>query len=475
MAMATSKTTTSKKTTPKRKTDKKKATSSIKTFSSAVKYLLNQTDFERMRVVQYNEETFKLDRMRDLLTAIGNPQDSVAMVHVAGTVGKGSTVAMLSSMLRGNGYAVGEFTSPHLTNIRERIVVNNEMIREDAFVAALSEVVAAADEHNLEPTFFELMTAIGFKFFADEAVDIAVIETGLGGRLDSTNVINPILTLITEIDLDHINILGTTVEEIAKEKAGIFKKSIPAICAAQTPEVNAVLKECAEQTNTSIAIIGDDIEFSSRFGGGPDGHQHTRICLITEETNYMHIPVPLDGEHQAKNCALAIAAMDQLKKLGYTVDELTMYDNLAKTEIEGRMEMVWQRPRILVDGAHNPSSLTKLMKSVGAHIPYDSMICIFGCCQDKDVEEMLHRVSLGADKIIFTQAKGNQRAAEPKKLQKTFAEMSGKMTQIADTLEEALEIAAQASSRDDLICVTGSFYLVGEAKTHLKELEAKRS
>ena len=473
--MATSKTIASKSTKSKSKTTSKKGAPSIKTFSSAVKYLLNQTDFERMRVVQYDEETFKLDRMRDLLDALGNPQDAVSMIHVAGTVGKGSTVAMLSSMLRGNGYTVGEYTSPHLETIRERVVVNNAMVEEDAFIALLGEVVSAAESKNLEPTFFELMTAIAFKYFADEAVDLAIIETGLGGRLDSTNVIHPIMTLITEIDLDHTHILGNTLEEIAKEKAGIFKKGVPALSAAQTPEVAEVLKGCAEKTQTSVKVIGDEIEFSARFGGGPDGKQHTRICLITEETNYMHIPVPLEGEHQAKNCALALAAVNQLATMNYSIDELSTYDSLAKTEVEGRMEMICHRPRILVDGAHNPSSLTTLMKAVGAHIPYDSMVCIFGCCQDKDVEGMLHRVGLGADKIIFTKAKDNQRAASPKILQKTFAEQSGKMTQIADTLEEALEIAAQAASRDDLICVTGSFYLVGEAKKYIKKLKAKRN
>ncbi len=335
--MATSKTTTSKSTKTKSKSTKKKGNPSIKTFSSAVKYLLNQTDFERMRVVQYDEETFKLDRMRDLLNALGNPQDAVSMIHVAGTVGKGSTVAMLSSMLRGNGYTVGEYTSPHLETIRERVVVNDEMIEEDAFVALLSEVVSAADSKKIKPTFFEFMTAIAFKYFADEAVDLAIIEAGLGGRLDSTNVIHPILTLITEIDLDHTHILGDSLEEIAKEKAGIFKKGVPALSASPTPEVAEVLKGCAEQKLTTIQVIDDDIEFSARFGGGPDGKQHTRICLITEETNYMHIPVPLKGEHQAKNCALALAAVNQLEKMNYAIDELSTYNSLAQTNVEGRM------------------------------------------------------------------------------------------------------------------------------------------
>jgi len=477
--MATTKTTTKKKATKQSgKKSKARQTKSklpaIETFSSAVNYLLNQTDFERLRVVQYDSETFKLDRMRDLLDAIGNPQEKVAMIHVAGTVGKGSTVAMIASMLQGNGYTVGTYTSPHLIDIRERVVVNGEMVKEDTFTELLKTIVSAATKRNLTPTFFELITAVAFKHFADEAVDIAVIETGLGGRLDSTNVINPLMTLITKIDLDHTHILGKTVEKIAREKAGIFKSSVPAISAHQDEATTAVLKECAEETGTEVQIIAQDIEFSARFGGGPDGKQHTRICVITEDAQYMHIPVPLAGEHQATNCALAISAINQLKKLGYAFEDLAMYDSLATTTISGRMEVVWERPKILVDGAHNPTSLQTLIKSVGAHIPYDSMVCVFGCCQDKDVDGMLEKISLGADKIIFTKAEGNPRAAEPKILQKRFAEISGKMTQIADSLPEALEIAAQASSREDLICVTGSFYLVGETKSHLRKLAAKK-
>ena len=477
--MATSKTTT-KKTTAKRSTKKttgktlKGKTPTIETFSSAVNYLLNQTDFERMRVVQYDEDTFKLDRMKKLLWAIGDPQEKVAMIHVAGTVGKGSTVAMICAMLQGNGYTVGAYTSPHLTDIRERVVVNGEMVQEGTFTELLKVVVQAATKNDLTPTFFELITAVAFKHFADEAVDIAVIETGLGGRLDSTNVIMPLMTLITKIDLDHMHILGKTVEEIAREKAGIFKSSIPAISAHQTEAITTVLKDCAEATGTDVRVIAQEIEFSARFGGGSDGKQHTRICVITEDAQYMHIPVPLHGEHQATNCALAIAAIDQLKKLGYTFNDIDMYDSLAKTTIDGRMEVVWERPKILVDGAHNPTSLQTLIKSVGAHIPYDSMICVFGCCQDKDVAGMLERISLGADKIIFTKAVGNPRASEPLLLQKQFEEISGKMTQVAETLPEALEIAAQAASSDDLICVTGSFYLVGETKSHLKQLAAKK-
>ena len=369
--MATSKTTSKKKTVKRtiKKSNSKVKTPKIGSFSSAVNYICSQTDYERMRVVQYNTDNFKLDRMRNLLKLLGNPQEKVAMIHVAGTVGKGSTVAMISTMLQGNGYTVGAFTSPHLTDLRERVAVNGEMIREEAFTDLLKKIVDVANKNKLDPTFFELITAVAFQHFADEAVDLAVIETGLGGRLDSTNVITPLMSLITKIDLDHTNILGKTTEEIATEKAGIFKTSIPAISAHQSDEVTAVLKDCAQKTGTAVRVIAQDIEFSARFGGGADGKQHTRICVITEDSQYMHIPVPLDGEHQATNCALAIAAIDQLKKMGYKFEDIAMYDSLAKTKISGRMEMVWHRPKILVDGAHNPTALQTLIKSVGAHIP----------------------------------------------------------------------------------------------------------
>ena len=223
--MATSKTTSKKKTVKRtiKKSNSKVKTPKIESFSSAVNYICSQTDYERMRVVQYNTDNFKLDRMRNLLKLLGNPQEKVAMIHVAGTVGKGSTVAMISTMLQGNGYTVGAFTSPHLTDLRERVAVNGEMIREEAFTDLLKKIVDVANKNKLDPTFFELITAVAFQHFADEAVDLAVIETGLGGRLDSTNVITPLMSLITKIDLDHTNILGKTTEEIATEKAGIFR------------------------------------------------------------------------------------------------------------------------------------------------------------------------------------------------------------------------------------------------------------
>lgn len=450
----------------------------LSSYSLAVRYLYDRVDFERMRVIRYDENVFKLDRMRALLAQLGNPHEQVKMVHVAGTVGKGSTVAMIANMLQGCGYAVGQYTSPHLMDVRERITINGQMISKADFTECMRAVSVAATKIPAsipgEPTFFELMTAAAFRYFAEQAVDIAVIEVGLGGRLDSTNVITPEVSVITTIDYDHTHILGNTLAKIAREKAGIFKKGVPALSFEQHEDVERTLRECAEKVGAPFKIINKDIEFSTRFGSNAELGPHTRVCLLTETSQFMHIPVPLAGEHQAGNCALALATIDLLKGRGFQFPEVALHEGLSATKMPGRMELVWDSPRILVDGAHNAAALSALMRCVGAHVPYDSMVCIFGCCEDKDVSAMLDRVALGGDKIIFTRAKGNARAADPEDLQREFAERSGKMNQVAANLQDAIDLATRAVGRDDLIVITGSFYLVGEAKKYLAEVDRKQ-
>ncbi|MHC4964811.1 MAG: bifunctional folylpolyglutamate synthase/dihydrofolate synthase [Planctomycetota bacterium] len=401
-------------------------------------------NFERMRVFRYDESVFKLDRVRQLLEALGNPHEQIRSVHVAGTLGKGSTTAMVASMLQGCGYAVGQYTSPHLTDVRERIAINQQQIGRNDFTELMRQTSATAAKLGMEPTFFELLTAMAFKYFADQAVDIAVVEAGLGGRLDATNVLTPEVTVITRIDYDHMHILGRSLPEIAGEKAGVLKRRVPALSVEQTPEVEAVLREAAEKLAVPLRIVNKDIEFSYRFGASGNLGPHTRVCLLTETGQYMHLPVPLPGEHQ------------------------------AATNTPGRMEIVWKQPRILIDGAHNPAAISALMRCVGAYVPYDSMICIFGCCEDKDIPAMLDRLALGGDKVIFTRARATPRAAEPDELHRQFTERCGKMSQVASTLPQALDLATRAVGRDDLICITGSFYLVGEARKYLEQLARKR-
>ena len=452
-----------------------KSAPEITTFPNAVKHLLERTNYERMRLIRYDADTFKLDRMRSLMEALGDPQNQVRMIHVAGTNGKGSTVAMIASMLESCGYAVGRYTSPHLIDLRERIVINGQMISRPDLTALTAEVAEAATRLDVEPTFFEMLTAIGLKYFAEQAVDIAVIEVGLGGRLDSTNIITPEVSVITQIDFDHMQLLGKTLPEIAREKAGIFKPGVAAFTHEQTPEVEKTLREVAAEHGATLKIIGRDVEFSRRFGSDSERGPHSRICLITERNQFMHLPVPLPGEHQALNCGLAMAVIDHLQGTGFPCDEPKLLIGLDRVQVPGRMELVWERPRILVDGAHNPAALAALMRCVGAHLPFDSMVCIFGCCEDKDIPAMLDTAARGGDKIIFTKARGNPRAADPEELQRIFNDRCGKMSQVAQTLPEALDLASRAVGRDDLICVTGSFYLVGETKKHLADLEKRRA
>jgi len=446
----------------------------IANYSAAIRWLLERTDIERMRVVNYTDDMFKLDRMRALLEKLGNPQLQFRSVHVAGTNGKGSTCAMIAAMLQECGYAVGLYTSPHLVELRDRIQINGVTIDKNDFTEHLRQVANAAAKLDSEASFFEIITAVGFKHFAEQAVDIAIVEVGLGGRLDSTNVITPEITIITSIDFDHTKLLGDTLPQIAREKAGIFKRDVPAVIFECEAPVEKAIAEVAERVGAPLRIVNKDVEFSSRFCSTDDLGPHTRVCLYTKTSRLEHLPVPLPGEHQAINCGLALAAVDHLKTVGFDCPEEKITAGLSKTKIPGRMQLLWDRPRILVDGAHNPAAIGALMRCAGAHVPYDSMVCVFGCCADKDVATMLDRVNLGADKVIFTRAQSNARAADPDELQRLFAERSGKMSQVARTLPEALEIATRAVSREDLVCVTGSFYLVGETMKHLSQLDRSK-
>jgi dihydrofolate synthase/folylpolyglutamate synthase len=224
----------------------------ITTFPQAVRFLNDRVNHERMRLIRVNSTAFKLDRVRTLLEQLGNPHESVQAVHVAGTVGKGSTVAMIASILEGCGYTVGQFTSPHVTDVRERLAINGRPIDRSDFVDLMRQVKAASERAEIEPTYFEILTAAAFRYFADQAVDLAVIETGLGGRLDCTNVITPLVSVITRIDYDHMQILGSTLAEIATEKAGIFKPGVPAITIEQPEGVEDVLRAEAARIGAPI-------------------------------------------------------------------------------------------------------------------------------------------------------------------------------------------------------------------------------
>lgn len=409
--------------------------------------------------------------MNRLLAQLDNPHRKFKSVHIVGTKGKGSTAAMLASMLQSCGMKIGLYSSPHLVHLRERISINDHMISEAELTRLTAEVAKAAAKHkNDTPTFFETMTAVAFLYYANKEVDLAVIEAGLGGRLDSTNVIKPEVVGMTSISEDHMGILGNSISQIAEEKAGVFKTGVPIVSAPQRREVKKVLRRAAERANAPIRFTGDDIEFSYRFESSRLAGPHTRVSVSTSTSRFEHLHVPLLGEHQAINCGVALGIMAMLRERGIEIDELRAIEGLSRVRLPGRMEMISEEPRIIVDGAHNPASVEALMRAIGQNVPYDSMVVIFGCQADKDYTRMLKHITIGADKVIFTSA-GHPRSADPADLLATFMEMSGKMSQKADSLEDALDVAARAVGREDLICITGSFYLVGKAK---KVVEKKK-
>lgn len=432
-------------------------------YTRALKFLSGLTDHERLRIVRYNTQNFDLERMRTLLKKLGNPHEQFRSVHIAGTKGKGSTCTMLAAMLQANGYKVGLYTSPHLLDVRERICINGEMISQADFARLVKMVEPIVSRVKPTPSYFDVLTAVAFKHFAEQKVDLAVIETGLGGRLDSTNVLRPEVTAITSISKDHMAQLGNTLPKIAEEKAGIFKTGVPAVTVMQEPDVEAVLKRVAEKVGAPFDVTGKSIEFSFRFESSRLQGPHNYICLTTPQSRFEHLPVPLLGEHQAINCGLALAVIDKLKTRGIPISDAKAMEGLTRASLPGRMEIIHQQPRVLVDGAHNAASLDAMMRAIGQHIPYDSMIVIFGCCADKDVPGMLQRITAGADKVIFTRV-DSIRTADPEELAATYTELYGKMAQVAPSLEAALAIANRAVTKEDLICITGSFYLVGEAK-----------
>ncbi|MBE0535639.1 MAG: bifunctional folylpolyglutamate synthase/dihydrofolate synthase [Phycisphaerae bacterium] len=434
-----------------------------------MKYLFERTDYERQNRLRYNVTTFNLDRMHALLKGLANPHKKLQTIHIAGTKGKGSTATMLARMLEANGYKTGLYTSPHVMTLHERIAINGLLITERQILRLINRVHAVVEKlatNGDAPTFFEIMTAMAFMHFADQKVDFAVIETGLGGRLDSTNVIEPAVVGITSISIDHQNLLGNTIDCIAKEKAGVIKTGIPVVTVQQDPKAMRVIRKEALAIKAPLSVTGRDIDFSYRFESSREHGPHTRVCVTTPTSRFEHLRVPLPGEHQAINCGLALAILDKLKGQGYAIDDDKAMMGLSGTTMIGRMEVICSDPRIIVDAAHNAASIKALIQAIGQHVPYDSMIIIFGCNGDKDVRGMLMQLQYGADKVIFTRS-NSPKAVLPQDLAEMYTEICGKMCQTALTIRDAVRTAKSAISREDLICITGSFYLVGQAKEQL--------
>lgn len=447
---------------------------SIDSFQKAHAALLSLTNVEAMRREDIDiPRVFTLDRMRALVQALGDPQHSFKVVHVAGSKGKGSVCEMTAAALRGCGFAVGLYTSPHLIDVRERIRIGGRMISPEEFTVLTRRVLDAAaglPKKVGAATYFECLTALALLYFAEQAVDVAVIEVGLGGLLDATNVVRPDVTAITSIHLEHTDILGDSLDQIAGHKAGIFKEGVPALTSVQDESILQLMRATAEAAGTRLTTLGQaDVTYSESFTSRHDLGPHFKVSLTTPASNFEHVAVPLKGEPQARNCGLVLLIIDALRQRGLHLPDTLVCEGLARTSNLGRLELVFKDPRIVIDGAHTKESVQALVKAVGQQMRYDSLVVVFGCNSDKDIHGMLGAMSMGADKIIFTRATAGDRSVEPRDLQRRFTDISGKQATTAPTVKDAINAAARAVARGDMILVTGSFAVAGEAKKLLDE------
>jgi len=408
-----------------------------------------------------------LGRTLALLSALGDPHRAFPAIHVGGTNGKGSTAAMLAAMLASQGYRVGLYTSPHLVDFSERVQINGHAIPSE-WIGELTERVRVASEAHLTetPTFFEATTVVAFAYFAEMRVEHAVVEVGLGGRFDATNVIAPRVSLITTIGLDHQEYLGNTLEDIAFEKAGIIKHGTPVVVGRMDEGPLSVIRAAAAQRQTACVVLGQDFHAA---GEGPECFAYRGLRWREEG-----LSCPLPGRHQLDNAACALAALEMAAQRGVRVSEGALRDGLRAVRWPGRLELVGRRPDIWLDGAHNPhaaEALAEYLRTLWARRGEPAigrLILVVGMMRDKDRRRVLTVLTAvpGASQLILTRA-AHPRAAAPEELAGDAADLGVPIT-VKPTVGEALACARALAGEDDTICVTGSLLVAGEAKAMLE-------
>lgn len=450
---------------------------------SALDFLLRRINYERTTSVPYRSADFKLDRMRRLMKLLGDPQDRLKAIHIAGTKGKGSTAAMIAAVLQAAGYRTGLYTSPHLDRIEERIAIDGQSCPADAFLKLASQVAPAVEQLDRDasadgatgPTFFEVTTAMAFLHFAQENVAAAVLEVGLGGRLDSTNVCRPEVCIITSISFDHTKQLGNTLAQIAAEKAGIIKPGIPVISGVMKEEPREVIASRAIALNAPLIQRGIDFDFEFLSLSPPlplspsSSTPHSALNYREGTFQLCNICLHLLGFHQAANAATAIAAINRLRDRGWSIADDAIRRGLASAGIPARIEQLQSSPTIILDVAHNLASIDALLAVLREHFTARRRILIFASSKDKDYTGMLQLVLPAFDTVFLTQYTNNPRAVDAGELlsisQQIRAANNGRPTLHATARPaDALRLARDLAVPDDLICIAGSFFLAAELR-----------
>lgn len=425
-------------------------------YDEAIGYLQGLTKFG---------VNFGLGRIKELLRRLGDPHRRLNIVHIGGTNGKGSTTAMIASILMEAGYKVGMFTSPHLHSYTERFVINGECIAEAQLAQLITTVKphleAMVAEDYEHPTEFEVSTALALYYFAQAETDFVVLEVGLGGAIDSTNVVTPLVSVITNVTLDHMDYLGPRVEDIARVKAGIIKKGVPVVTAADGVALE-IIKQVAGENNSKLIQVGQDITWTPLSSESEKGYQE---FLVKGLQNHYHVRLPLLGPHQQINASTAIAAVEMLFRWGHHIPAQAVLAGLSKVRWPGRMEIIRQHPTVIIDGAHNHAGAVALRQALQQHFPHRDIILVLGMLADKERAKVVAELAPLARTVIVTRS-NNPRAGDWTRLA-DYVKVYLDDVMIEENVTEAVKKAVSLAHQDQLVCITGSLYMIGEAREAL--------
>ena len=437
-------------------------------YQQALDYLYTFVDYSLTRQLRYTPDTFNLDRMRQLMDILGNPQRDYPVIHVAGTKGKGSTAALIASACQSAGLRTGFYISPHLQDYCERIQIDRQNIPHDILVQLLEEIKPVIQQVE-QITTFEITTAIAFLYFSRQKVDVSVIEVGLGGRLDATNVVDPLVSVISSLSMDHMSVLGDTLALIAREKAGIIKPNRPVVLAPQKEEARQVIEEIAEERGSHLVTVGKDVFFAGQ-GHSLEGQtffvwkcdeQSSMDQYLQEDNTSQWVPtqlfIPLLGYHQIENATTAYVALLEARREGLPISDDAIRQGFASVKWEGRFEVLSKSPMIVVDSAHNRDSAARLRLALDDYLPNREVILIFGASEDKDVDGMFSELMPRVQQVYATQSEHPRAmpAGEIVQLAHRHGRPAAAVLPVAAALEQALSQVNQHSA----IVVAGSIFL----------------
>ncbi|MGE5194686.1 MAG: bifunctional folylpolyglutamate synthase/dihydrofolate synthase [Deltaproteobacteria bacterium] len=441
-------------------------------YEQAIEFLFSRVNFERLSGTQFTADDFKLDRMRELLRRLGDPQEAIPAVHIAGTKGKGSTAALTAQILSAAGIRAALFTSPHISAFEERMAVDGVIPAKEELarlVESVAGVVADLDKTpgQMSPTYFEIATAMAWLYFRERRAEIAVLEVGMGGRLDATNVCRPAVSVITTISRDHTRQLGNRLEQIAREKAGIVKRHVPVVSGVTAEPARSVIAEACQAHQAPLFLLGRDFDCAYRpaeIGPGEGMAVGGTASIRTPRRTWNDLPLPLVGEHQARNLALAAAAIERLQEKGWKIPEGAVPAGLAQLRWPGRIEILGRSPTVVVDAAHNWEAVAALLRTLDESFRSRRRILIFAATRDKDVAGMLRQLIPRFETEVVTCFQNNPLHVPVETLVRVAQQLSDQPVHAAADPAAAWKLARRLANPEDLICVTGSFFIAAELR-----------